>query len=414
MGHYLIGDEDFEFQSFPSFPLLEHVLGVGRMFCAPRFELVDPSGEPLEEEDAFLSELGEAAPALWLPFADDLVALPSAADLDLVLGELLRTLRASNEHVRALRDRGIEGARVRWALPFVWELRQNEWPALLEAVNEALPAGRALTLGLLMDHGADALRERLGGLVADLPETHGFGLAALSFAAVRGTRVFTVEDDTVFYEFDENSTPPKFMERLESTVLEQPPEARVEQIRAHVEATLVALDEERPDDALQAARQARAWTWGVTDAAAMARAYRASATAWLEARELDRAVADASFALHLEPDADAYDTRAIALHVAGNVEAALADYTRALELSPDDARVLSNRAEAHYDMGNDAACITDAERAITLANDDPSPHLFRGRALVRLGRIAEARADAEKAAALGDESLLAEIGRYEG
>jgi tetratricopeptide (TPR) repeat protein len=414
MGHYLIGDENFEFKSFATFPLLEHVLGVGRMFCAPRFELVDAHGEPYEEEDAFLTALGDAAPALWLPLADDLVALPSGADLDLVLGHLLRTLRAADPHVRALGDPELADARVRWALPFVWELRQNEWPALLAAVNHALPKENRLTLELLQSHDAEGLRQHFGKLAEMLPETHAFGLAALTFAVTHGTQVFTVEDDPVFYTFDENAAPPRFMERLASAVLEQNEQARIEQIRAHVEATLVALDEERPEDALASARQARSWTWVVSDNAEVARAYRASATAWLEARELDRAVVDASFALYLAPDADAYDTRAIALHVAGDLDAALADYTRALELSPDDARVLSNRAEAHYDMDDDASCIADAERALALASDDPSPHVFRGRALMRLGRIAEARADAEKAAALGDESLLAELGRYEG
>src|SRR5689334_13743474 len=124
MGHYLIGDADFEFRSFSTFPLLEHVLGVGRMFCAPRFELVDDAGEPLEDEDAFLSELGEEAPPLFLPFSDDLVALPSTADLDLVLGRLLEVLRSVDDKVIALRGEGFEDARVRWSLPFVWELRE--------------------------------------------------------------------------------------------------------------------------------------------------------------------------------------------------------------------------------------------------------------------------------------------------
>jgi len=415
MSHYLVGDEDFEFQSFASFPLLEHVLGIGRMFCAPRFELVDANGNPLEDEDAFLSSLEDAAPALFLPFADDLVALPATADLDLVLGDLLQTLRKTDAFILELRaSRSFPGARVRWALPFVWELRHKEWQTLLDIINASLPAEKTLSLDLLQAHGYDGVREKLGSTLNELPETHAFALAALAFAAARTAVVFTVEDDTVFYEFDGDGEAPRFMERLESAVLAQPPDARLEQIRAHVEATFSALDEERLEDALISARQARMWTWGVPEKPEIARAYRASATAWLEAREFDRAIADASLALHLEPDADAYDTRAIALHVAGEVSAAIADYTRAIELSPSDARILSNRAEAYYDLENDAACIADAERAIELANDDPSPHLFRGRSLVRLGRIGEARADAEKAAALGDESLLEELGRYEG
>ena len=78
MSHQLQGDADFTYRSFGSFPLVEHVLGVGRMSVAPRFELVDEQGELLGEE-GFLSDLGEEAPQLWLPLVDDLVSLPTAS-----------------------------------------------------------------------------------------------------------------------------------------------------------------------------------------------------------------------------------------------------------------------------------------------------------------------------------------------
>ncbi|MDI1449133.1 hypothetical protein [Polyangium sp. 6x1] len=416
MGHFLIGDADFEYRSFATFALLEHVLGAGRMFCAPRFELVDAEGTPLDDDDAFLAALGEDAPPLFLPYGEDLVTLPSTADLDLVLGHLLATLRQADERIRALRDEAHEGARVRWSLPFVWELRKDEWGALLATIQAALPGETSLSLELLQAEETEDLLDRLfdpdtplGRLVSALPETHAFGLAALAFAVAHDMEVFTVEDEPVFYEFDEQGESPRFMSRLESTVLAAPEATRIEQVNVHADSALQALEEERIGDALGDARQARAWTWGVRDAATIAAAYRASATAWLEAGELDRAIADASWAIYLEPEADAFDTRGIARHLAGDVEGAIADYTRSLELAPEAARVLSNRAEAFFDQGNDAACIADAERSIALDPEDATAFVWRGRALARMGRTEEARADAERGAALGDPSFLDEL-----
>ncbi|MDI3283009.1 hypothetical protein [Polyangium sp. 15x6] len=418
MGHFLIGDADFEYQSFATFPLLEHVLGVGRMFCAPRFELVDAEGEPLDDEDAFLAELGESAPELFLPYGEDLVSLPSTADLDLVLGHLLARVRQADERIRALRGSGLEGARVRWSLPFVWELRKDEWGALLATIQEALPEGTSLSLEFLQAEATEELLDRifdrdtrLGQLRAALSETHGFGLAALAFAVAHDMPAFTVEDEPVFYEFDEGGEARRFMNRLESTVLAAPEATRIEQIAVYADSALQALEEERVTDALADARQARAWTWGVRDAAAIAAAYRASATAWLEAGELDRAITDASWAIYLEPDADAFDTRGIARHLAGDVEGAIADYTASLELAPEAARVLSNRAEAHFDQGNDAACLADAEQSIALDPEYATAFVWRGRALLRMGRADEARADAERGAELGDAALWEEMGR---
>lgn len=419
MGHSLLGDADFEFRSFATFPLLEHVLGVGRMFCAPRFELVDAEGAPLEEDDAFFSALGEAAPRLFLPYGEDLVTLPSTADLDLVLGHLLATLRRADEHIRSSLGKDHEGARVRWSLPFVWELRKDEWGALLAAIHASLPGEEPLSLASLRELGTEDLLARLFELDPDSPlgrylsvpsDAHAFGIVALAFAVAHDMPVFTVEDEPVFYEFDEGATGPRFMDRLESTVLAEPEVTRIEQMIVHTDSALQALEEERIADALEDTRQARAWTWGVRDAGAIAAAYRASATAWLEAGEFDRAITDASWAIYLEPEADAFDTRGIARHLVGDLEGAIADYTSSLELSPEVARVLSNRAEAHFDQGDDAACIADAERAIAADPEDATAFVWRGRALLRMGRVEEARADAERAAGLGDEALLEEMG----
>jgi tetratricopeptide (TPR) repeat protein len=416
MSHQLLGDAGFTYRSFGSFPLVEHILGVGRMSVAPRFELVDEHGELLGEDEGFLSDLGVNAPALWLPVADDLVSLPTAADLDLVLADLLATLRSADNTICETQNLTEIPARVRWSLPFVWELQKTDWPVLLATLNEALGLPEPLTIEFFSYQDPEGIVERLldpntrlGRMHAQLSEDFAFGLAALAVAAVNDLESFSVEDLPEFHEYDEGSPLPHLMERLDSEVLEKSEDVRIEQIHAYAHHALAALDAGEGREALEWTKSVRAWALGVRHREEIALAYRTSASVWLDVEELDRAVTDASWALQNELSPEAYDTRAVALHVAGQVEAALEDYNRALELSPEDARIMANRAEAHFDLGNDAACIADAERAMELNPDDPSPFALRGRTLLRQGEHNLAWQDAEHAATLGDDSLLEEL-----
>lgn len=416
MSHQLVGDAGFTYRSFGSFPLVEHILGVGRMSVAPRFELVDEQGELLADEECFLGDLGENGPSLWLPIVDDLVSLPAATDLDLLLTELLTTLRTADDFICESRNTTDKPARVRWSLPFVWELQKSDWPALLAVINEALGEQDAPTLEFFAYQDPEGALERLldpttrlGRMHAQLPEELAFGLAALVVAAAHGLESLSVEDQPSFHEFDEGGPPPHVMERLDSEIFAKSEGVRVEQIRAYANHAYAAMDAGASEEALEWAKSVRAWAWGIRRRSEIALAYRTSAAAWLDAEILDRAVTDASWSLQNELSADAYDTRAVALHIAGQVEAALADYSRAIELAPDNARVIANRAEAYYDLGNDEACIADAERAMDLDPNDPSSFALRGRSLLRMGEINLAWQDAEHAAALGDDSLIEEL-----
>lgn len=416
MSHQLLGDADFSYRSFGSFPLLEHILGVGRMSIAPRFELVDERGELLMEEEGFLSDLGENAPNLWLPVTDDLVSLPTATDLDLLLSDLLATLRTADEAICETRNLTDIPAHVRWSLPFVWELQKYEWPDLLALINEALALPDPPSLEFFEYQDPDGLLERIldpntriGRMHAQLPEDLAFGLAALAVAAANGLESFSVEDQASFHEYDEGSAPPHLMERLDSEVLGKPEEVRIEQVHAYANHAMAALDAGEGQEALAWTKSVRAWALGLRQRNEIALAYRTSAAAWLDVEVLDRAVTDASWALQNELTADAYDTRAVALHIAGQIEAAIEDYTQALALDPDNALIISNRAEAYYDLGDDESCMADAERAMELAPEDPSPFALRGRALLRKGEHNLAWQDAEHAALLGDDSLLDEL-----
>jgi len=416
MSHQLLGDAGFTYRSFGSFPLVEHILGVGRMAVVPRFELVDERGELLMEEEGFLSDLGEGAPSLWLPVVDDLVSLPTATDLDLLLSDLLPTLRTADDFICETRNLTDIPARVRWSLPFVWELQKGVWPALPSVLNETLALPEPLTLDFFEYQDPEGILDRLndqntrlGRLHAQLPEDLGFGLAALAVAAANGLESFSVEDQPSFHEYDEGGPAPHLMERLDSEVLGKSEEVRIEQVHAYANHALAALDAGEGHEALEWTKSVRAWALGIRRREEIALAYRTSAAAWLDVEMLDRAVTDASWALQNELSADAYDTRAVALHIAGQLEAAIEDYTRALEIEPDNALIRSNRAEAYYDLGEDEECISDAERAMELAPEDPSPFALRGRALLRQGQHNLAWQDAEHAALLGDDSLLDEL-----
>jgi tetratricopeptide (TPR) repeat protein len=386
------------------------------MSIAPRFELVDERGELLMEEEGFLSDLGEHAPSLWLPVMDDLVSLPTATDLDLLLADLLTTLRTADDHICETRNQTEIPARVRWSLPFVWELQKTDWPELLLAINEALAWEDPPTVEFFEYQDPEGLLDRIldpstriGRMHAALPEDLAFGLAALAVAAANGLESFSVEDQPSFHEYDDGGPPPHLMERLDSEVFGKPEDVRIEQIHAYANHALAALDAGEAKEALDWTKSVRAWALGLRRREEIALAYRTSAAAWLDVEVLDRAVTDASWSLQNELSADAYDTRAVALHVSGQVEAAIEDYTRALELAPDNALIMSNRAEAYYDLGHDEACIADAERAMDLNPNDPSPFALRGRSLLRRGEHNLAWQDAEHAASLGDDSLLEEL-----
>jgi tetratricopeptide (TPR) repeat protein len=416
MTHQLLCDAGFAYRSFGSFPLVEHILGVGRMAVAPRFELVDEQGELLSEDEGFLSDLGENAPALWLPVVEDLVSLPTATDLDLLLADLLTTLRTADDYIRETWNTTDKPAYVRWSLPFVWELQQADWPELLALITETLGIPDAPTLEFFEYQDPEGLVDRLqdpttrlGRLHAQLPEDIAFGLAALAVAAANGLESFSVEDEPYFHEYDEGGPMPHLMERLASEVLEKSDDVRIEQIHAYANHALAALDAGEGAEALAWTKSVRAWALGIRRRDEIALAYRTSAAAWLDVEVLDRAVTDASWSLQNGLSPDAYDTRAVALHISGQIEAALEDYNHALELDPENARIMANRAEAHYDLGNDEACIADAELAMDLNPEDPSPFALRGRALLRQGERNLAWQDAEHAALLGDDSLLEEL-----
>lgn len=84
------------------------------------------------------------------------------------------------------------------------------------------------------------------------------------------------------------------------------------------------------------------------------------------AQDIEGAIEDYTTALRLRPDfAEAYANRAIAYKQLGDVEACIADYSRAIQLLPPAVHtVYNNRGEVYFLSGNYAAALADFQQAL--------------------------------------------------
>ncbi|MEM8959927.1 MAG: tetratricopeptide repeat protein [Acidobacteriota bacterium] len=119
---------------------------------------------------------------------------------------------------------------------------------------------------------------------------------------------------------------------------------------------------------------------------------RARAAAALGADQLDQAIDGYEAVLERAPDdADAWQDLAQAKARRGDSDA-FDTYARAVELRPDNPRLLFDYGSRLGNAGQPAAAIPLLERAVALAPEFPEAHHNLGSALARLGRLDEAEA----------------------
>ncbi len=82
--------------------------------------------------------------------------------------------------------------------------------------------------------------------------------------------------------------------------------------------------------------------------------------------------------------------RGVAYKSSGDLESAVADYTHALQLAPDDALLYQNRANALREMGDFDSALIDIEKSLELAPEVAGAWYVRG-------AIAEAQGDGQAA-----------------
>jgi tetratricopeptide (TPR) repeat protein len=121
------------------------------------------------------------------------------------------------------------------------------------------------------------------------------------------------------------------------------------------------------------------------DAAASALGYKAEAQRLLG--QFDEAAATLHQALRLAPWNGWYWTELGSVRFdQGDVAGAVAHYSTAIELDPDDSYARLNRADAWWQLNAPDRCLTDSTLALEAAPDDLWAALVQGRCLTDLGR----------------------------
>jgi curved DNA-binding protein CbpA len=105
---------------------------------------------------------------------------------------------------------------------------------------------------------------------------------------------------------------------------------------------------------------------------ATASSYRDSAIDWSRKGDLDRAIADLERAIELAPeDAKAYRQRGNAFGLKGDVDRALADYDRALRIDPNDAAIFHDRGLMWQRNKELDKALADLDRAVRMGFTAP-------------------------------------------
>jgi lipoprotein NlpI len=133
----------------------------------------------------------------------------------------------------------------------------------------------------------------------------------------------------------------------------------------------------------------------------LAWAYVNRGWAYDEKTDYDRAIADETEAIRLDPkNASAYLYRGWAYDDKDEYDRAIADETEAIRLDPKRAAVYNNRGSAYVDKLDYARAIADFTEAIRLDPKYSSPYRNLSRAHLYTGKLADALADMRQANAL--------------
>ncbi|MFA7361264.1 MAG: tetratricopeptide repeat protein [Candidatus Kapaibacterium sp.] len=140
--------------------------------------------------------------------------------------------------------------------------------------------------------------------------------------------------------------------------------------------------------------------------------YEGRGSEYYYSKSYEKAIADYTKAIELKPDdADAYWSRGNAYYYLQKYDEAIADYTKAIELKPDDADAYNNRGIAYRKLEKYDEAIADFSKAIELKPDYALAYYNRGVAYYDLKKYEEVIADYTKAIELEPDFADAYINR---
>ena len=146
------------------------------------------------------------------------------------------------------------------------------------------------------------------------------------------------------------------------------------------------------------------------DEAATALGYKAEAQRMLG--RLDEAALTLRAALRLAPQNPWYWVELGHVRFDGGDPAgAVAHYSAAVELDPQDIYARLNRAEGWWQLNAPDRCLADSGQAVEASPDDPWANLVQGRCLTGLGRAEEALAHLDRALAADPARAAAHMAR---
>ena len=146
--------------------------------------------------------------------------------------------------------------------------------------------------------------------------------------------------------------------------------------------------------------QFQLWINTSSPAEASAASLRTSGDAHRDAGRYDAAIADYTEAIRLAPNnAVYYSQRGLAYHDKGEWDRAIADYTQAIRLDSNNtykATYYGNRARAYNEKRDYDRAIADATEAIRLNSNSANPYAHRANAYFQKGNYTQARADVNR------------------
>ncbi|MGD1935145.1 MAG: tetratricopeptide repeat protein [Candidatus Phaeomarinobacter sp.] len=100
----------------------------------------------------------------------------------------------------------------------------------------------------------------------------------------------------------------------------------------------------------------------------------------------------------------AHVNRGVAYKLTGQLEAAIEDYTKALNLSPESGDIYTTRANAFLEMAQLDAAINDANKALAFNPEYAAAYFVRGRIFEALGQRSFAKDDFVRAYELAPDN----------